>query len=126
MVPLKYLSSFRKTLELPLINCEINLDLKWSKSCVIVANNDDQTATFSITNTRFYVLVVTLSTQDNAKLLKQLKSDFKRMTNCNKYQSKVSTERPTQYWPYLIDPSFQGVNKLFVLSLEDEEERKTL
>ena len=97
MVPLKYLSSFRKTLELPLINCEINLDLKWSKSCVIVANNDDQTATFSITNTRFYVLVVTLSTQDNAKLLKQLKFDFKRMTNCNKYQSKVSTERPTQY-----------------------------
>ena len=95
MVPLKYLSSFRKTLELSLINYEINLDLKWSKNCVIVANNDDQTATFSITNTRFYVLVVTLSTQDNAKLLKQLKSDFKRTTNWNKYQSKISTERPT-------------------------------
>ena len=60
-----------------------------------MANNDDQTATFSITNTRFYVLVVTLSTQDNAKLLKQLKSDFKRTTNCKKYQSKISTERPT-------------------------------
>ena len=95
MVPLKYLSSFRKTLELSLINYEINLDLKWSKNCVIVANNDDQTVTFSITNTRFYVLVVTLSTRDNAKLLKQLKSDFKRTTNCNKYQSKISTERPT-------------------------------
>ena len=69
-----------------LINCEINLDLNWSKKCVIVATAVlNQAATFSKTDTKFYVLVVTLSTQENAKLLKQLKSGI----NINqKYQQK--------------------------------------
>ena len=48
MVPLKYLSNFWRTLEMPLINCEINLDLNWSENCVIVTNNADQDTTFSI------------------------------------------------------------------------------
>ena len=73
MVPLKYLSNFWKTLEMVLINCEKNLDLNWSKNCVIVTNNADQTTTFSIANTKLYVPVVTLSIQDNLKLLEQLK-----------------------------------------------------
>ena len=74
MVPLKYLSNFWRTLEMPLINCEINLDLNWSKKCVLVATaTADQDATFSITDTDFYVPVVTLSTHDNAKLLRLIK-----------------------------------------------------
>ena len=73
MVPLKYLSNFWKTLEMVLINCEKNLDLNWSKNCAIVTNNADQTTAFSITNTKLYVPVVTLSIQDNLKLLEQLK-----------------------------------------------------
>ena len=76
--------------------------------------------TFSITDTKLYVLVVTLSTQDNAKLFEQLKSGFKRTINWNKYQPKKSIERQNQYLDYLIDPSFQAINKLFGLSFEDE------
>ena len=77
---------------------------------------------FAITDTKLYVPVVTLSTQDNAKLLEQLKSGFKRTINWNKHQLKVSPERPNQYLDFLIDPSFQGVNRLFVLSFENEED----
>ena len=124
MLPLKYLSNFWRTLEIPLINCEINLDLNRSKNWVIV-NTDvaDQGATFSINDTGLYILVVTLSTQDNAKLLEQLKSGFKRAINWNKYQSQISTEKPNQCLDYLIHPAFQGVNRLFVLSFEDEAQR---
>ena len=69
IAPLKYLSNFWRTLKMSLINCEINLDLNWSKNCVIVANNANQATTFSINDTKLYVPVVTLSTQDNAELL---------------------------------------------------------
>ena len=75
MVPIKYLSNFWRTLEMPLINCQINLILTWNANCVIVSTNvENQNATFAITDTKLYVPVVTLSTQDNAKLLQQLKS----------------------------------------------------
>ena len=78
MVPLKYLSNFWRTLEIPLINCEVNIIFTWSSTCVIVStNNANQNATFTITNARFYVPIVTLSTQENAKLLQQLKPGFK-------------------------------------------------
>ena len=120
MVPLKYLSNFWRTLKIPLINWEFNVELNWSKKCVIVA-----TAVVAAV-AKLYVPVVNSSTQDNAKLLKQLKSGFKRTINWNKYQSKILTERSNQYQinqDYLIDPSFQGVNKLFVLSVEDEAKR---
>ena len=124
MVPLKYLSNFWRTPEMPLINCEITLDLNWSEKCIIVATNiANQGATFSITDTKLYVPVVTLATQDNAKLPEQLKSGFKRTINWNKYQAKVSTERVNQYLDYLIDPSFQGVRRLFVLPFENEAQR---
>ena len=77
MVPLKYLSSFWRTLEMPLINCEVELILTWSRGCVMIYTNvDDQAPTFTITETNIYVPVVTLSTQDNTKLLQQLKSVF--------------------------------------------------
>ena len=80
MVPLKYLGNFWRTLEMPLINCEINLLLTWSASYVIVSIDvGNQNAAFAITDTKLYVPVVTLSQQDNAKLLEQLQSGFKRV-----------------------------------------------
>ena len=70
MVPLKYLSNFWRTLEMPLINCEITLLLTWSASCIIVSTDvANQNATFAITDTKLYVPIVTLSQQDNEKLL---------------------------------------------------------
>ena len=107
-----------------LITCKIILDLRWSKKCVIVANDiANQEATFSITDTKLYIPVVTLSTQDNEILFEQLKSGFKRTINWNKYQSKISTQISNQYLDYLIDPSFQGINILFVLSFENDAHR---
>ena len=89
IIPLKFSSNFWRTLEMPLINCKVNLIFNWSASCVIVYTNVvNQNATFTITETKLYVPVVTLSTQDNAKLLTQLKSGFKRTINWNKYLSK--------------------------------------
>ena len=97
-----------------LINCKITLDVNLSEKCVTVATNvANQGAIFSITDTKLYVPVVTLSTQDNAKLLEQLKSGFKKTINWNKYQPKVSTVRPNQYLYFLIHPSFKGVNRPF-------------
>ena len=68
-----------------------------------------------MTNTKIYVPAVTLSTHDNTKLLQQLKSGFKHTINWNKYQSKVTQDNQNQYLDCLIDPSFQGVNRLFFI-----------
>ena len=68
-------------------------------------------------------MVVTISTNDNTKLFQELKSAFKGIISWNKYQSKVTTERQRQYLDYLIDPSFQGVNRIFVLSFENKTDR---
>ena len=76
-----------------------------------------------MTETKLYVPVVTLSTQDSAKLLQQLKSGFKRTINWNKYQSNGKVFAKNSYLNYLINPGFQGVNRLFVLSFEDEDDR---
>ena len=122
MVPLKYLINFRRTLEIPLINCEISLILTWSADCVIVSTNvGNQNATFSITGKKLYVPVVTFSTQDNAKLLQQLKSGFKRVINWNKYLSKPELLAQNANLNHLVEPSFQGVNRLFVLAFENGE-----
>ena len=77
-----------------------------------------------MTDKNLYVPFVTLSTQDNSTLLQQLKSGFKRKINWNKYQSKVSKETPNQYLDFLIDPSFRAVNRLFVWSFENGNDRK--
>ena len=89
----------------------------------MVTDISNQDAIFSITDTKLYVPFVTLSAEDNTKLLEQLKSEFKNKINWNTCQSKISTERPDQYLHYLIDPSFQEVNRLFVLLFEDEAQR---
>ena len=89
IVSLKYLSNIWRTLEMPLINCEVNLILTWPSTCVLVStNNAKQVATFAITDTKLYVPVVTLSSPENTKFLQQLKSGFKRVINSNKYLSK--------------------------------------
>ena len=89
MVPLKYLSNFWRTHEMPLINCEVELILTQSAGCVIIYTDvADQVPTFTIKETNLNVPVVTLSTQDNAKLLTQLKSSFKKTISWNKYLSK--------------------------------------
>ena len=106
---------------MPLINCEVNLILTWSKDCVISSATGE--TKFKITETKLYVPVVTLSTQDNAKLLQQLKSGFKRTINWNKYQSSIKTYAQNRYLNHLVNPSFQGVNRLFVLSFENENDR---
>ena len=124
MVPLKYLRNFWRTLEMPLINCEIELILDWSANCVIIStNNANQVPTFTITETNLYVPVVTLSTQDNAKLLPQLKSGFKRTISWNKYLAKPELLAQNANLNHLIEPSFQGINRLFVLAFENDAQR---
>ena len=118
MVPLKYLSNFWRTLDMPLINCEVSLILTWSSTCVIT--NSNGAGRFAITDTKLYVPLVTLSTQENTKLLQQLKSGFKRVTNWNKYLSKPELLAQNPNLNYLVEPSFQGVNRLFVLAFEND------
>ena len=124
MVPLTYLSNFWRTLEMPLINCEVNLILTWSSTCVITSSNG--IGTYAITDTKLYVPVVTLSTQENTKLLQQLKSGFKRVINWNKYLSKPELLAQNPNLNHLVEPSFQGVNRLFVLAFENDEDRTDL
>ena len=124
MVPLKYLSNFWRTLEMPLINCEVNLILTWSSTRVLIATGIvNQNATFAITDTKLYVPVVTLSTQENTKFLQQIKSGFKRVYNWNKYFSKPELLAQDPNLNNLIEPSFQGVNRLFVLAFENDDDR---
>ena len=106
---------------MPLINCEVNLILTCSSTCVIA--NSTSAGRFAITGTKLYVPVVTLSTQDSGKLLQQLKSGFKRPINWNKYESDPKTYTQNQYLNHLVDPSSQGVNRLFVFSFENENDR---
>ena len=124
MVPLKYLSNFWRTLEMPLIDCEVNVILTWSSTCVIasviLAN---QAAIFAITDTKLYVPVVTLSTQENTKFFQQLKSGFKRVINWNKYLSKPELLAQNPNLNHLVEPTFQGENRLFVLAFENDDDR---
>ena len=121
IVLLKYLSNFWRTLEMPLINCEVTLELTWSSDCVIT--NSLGEGKFHITETKLYVPLVPLSTQNNAKLLQQLKSGFKRTINWNEYESRIKTFAKNRYLNYLINPRFQGINRLFVLSFEIKDDR---
>ena len=105
---------------MPLINCEVNLILTWSPNYIISSVTGE--TKFKSTETKLYVPVVTLSTQDNAKLLQQLKSGFKRTINWNKYQSDPKTYAQNRYLNHLVKPSFQGVNRLIVLSFENEND----
>ena len=123
VVPLKYVSSFFRSLEMPLVNCKIDLELTWHKDCMISSVNAaaGQVVSFMITNTKLYVPVVTLSTEDN-NLTKQLNEGFKRTIYWHQYVSKPFTEQAankTGITRFALDPAFQGVNRLFVLAFED-------
>ena len=109
---------------MPLINCEIELILDWSTNGGIInTNNANQIPTFTITETDLYVPVVTLSTQDNSKLLPQLKNGFKRTITWNKYLIKPEFLAKNANLNHLIEPSFQGINRLFILAFENDNQR---
>ena len=94
--------------------CKLRYNLHWCS---------DQVPTFEITETNLHVPVVTLSTQDNAKLLPQLKSDLKRTISWNKYLPKPELLPQNPNLNHLVEPSFQGVNRLFVLAFEEDTQR---
>ena len=110
-VPLKYLCNFWRSLEMSLINCKVELSLKWYERCLLTVAN---TATFKITDAKLYVPIVTLKTEDNTKLSKLLSEGFKRPIYWNKYKI-IFKNYNDEYIRERLDASFQGVNKLFVL-----------
>ena len=132
VVPLKHLSNFWRSLNIPLINCEVELILTWFKNCVLIDKStreadydadpnvyqidNPENAIFEIKDTKLYVPVVTLSKENEIKLLEQLKSGFKRTIKWNKYRSQMSIQPKNNNLNCLIDPTFMNVNRLFVLS----------
>ena len=128
---------------MPLINCEVSLTLTWSQNCVLTdittqavgnvnahppvearGRTDAPTnATFKITETKLYVPVVTLSTEDDNNFLEQSKSGFKRTIKWKKCRSEMTNQTKSNNLNYLIDPTFSKVNRLFVLSFKIEEGR---
>ena len=109
-VPLKYLSNFWRCLEMPVINCKIYFELDWTRNCVMSAIAD---TAFKITNIKFCVPIVTLSSKDNIKLVKLLEEGFKRPVYWNEYQTKIESINFTRF---PLHASFQRVRRLFVLA----------
>ena len=138
-VPLKDLSNFQRTLVMPLINCEVSLTLTWSKNCVITdeikqdANlntsppvleiRSPEGTIFEKEETKLYVPELTLSTQDDNKLPNQLETGFKRTIKWNNYMSELTNQDKNDNLNYLTDRTFSKVNRLFVLSFENENDR---
>ena len=117
VVPLKYLSNFFRSLEMPLINCKIKLNLTWKKECVLSTDAGD--AVFIINGTKMYVPVVTLSKEDNKDFIEQQNKGFQRSIYWNEYKTKevVTEDANANNFKYIaLDPSFQGVNRLFVMA----------
>ena len=109
---------------MPLINCEVEVILTWSAGCIIIYTDvANQNPTFTITKTNLYVPVVSLSAQDNAKLLPQLKSVLKRTMGWKKYLAKPGLLAQNANLNRIIELSFQGVNRLFVLAFENDAQR---
>ena len=127
VVPLKYLSNFFRSLEMPLINYKIHLELNWNNNCVMYGadtnaggdNVNNREATFQITNTKLFVAVVTLSTKDNVILTKQLHEGFERSVYWNDNKSKIETKEAdaNNLKRFPLDAFFQDVNRLFVLAI---------
>ena len=129
-IPLKYLGNFWRSLNITLINCEVPLELKWDKNCVITSleqrviegadpparDNEPAGVTLEITKYILYVPVVTLSKDDEIKLLTNLKSGFKREIIWNKYRSQMTSEAVNNNLNILVDPTFTNVNRLLVLA----------
>ena len=126
VVPLKYLSNFFRSLEMPLINCKTHLELNWTKDCVLssAAGADNNATSFKITSSKFCVPIVTLSTKDNVNLTKELNEGFKRSVYWNEYKSKIETKAAddTNVTRFPLDASFQGVNRLFALAFNNVDD----
>ena len=116
VVPLKYLSNFFRSVEMPLINCKIKLNLTWKKERVL--STDDGNAVFIINDTKMYVPVVTLSKEDNKDFIEQQNKCFQQSIYWNEYKTKeINENADANVLKYInLDPSFQGVNRLFVMA----------
>ena len=119
---------------MPLISCGVSLELKWNKNCAITSleqrqtrprNNAPTGATLVINDCKLDIPVVTLSKDDEIKLLTNLKSGFKREIIWNKYRSQMTTEVITNNLNILIDPTFTNVNRLFVLAYQTADDRQS-
>ena len=128
-IPLKYLGNIWRALNMPLISCEVSLELKWNKNCLMTsqqtginldrANTAAPTgATLAINDCKLYIPVVTLSKDDEIKLLTHLKSGFTREIEWNKYRSQMTTEAINNNLSILIDSTFTNVNRLFDLAYQ--------
>ena len=138
-IPLKYLGNFWRVLNMPLISCEVSLELKWNKNWVTTSLKERQVdagppvvrdgvptgASLAINDCKLYIPVVTLSKDDEIKLLTNLKSGFTREIEWNKYRSQMSTEAINTNLNILIDPTFTNVNRLFVLAYETADDRQS-
>ena len=135
-IPLIYLGNFWRVLNIPLIRCEVSLELKWNKNCIITSiqreiNLDEGDteastgATLAIKDFKLYIPVVTLSKDDEIKLLTDLKSGFTREIIWNKYRSQMTTEAINNNLNILIDPTFTNVNRLFVLAYQNADDRES-
>ena len=115
-VPLKYFSNFFRSLEMPLINCKIKLNLTWKNECVLSTDNGN--AVFIINDTKMYVPVVTLSKEDNKDFIEQQNKGFQRSIYWNEYKTKeINENADANVFKYInLDLSFQGVNRLFVMA----------
>ena len=126
-VPLKYLSNFWRSLEMSLINCKVELSLKWIENCVLTTAANANKAIFEITDAKLYVPIVTLSIEDNTKLWKLLGEGFKRSIYWNKYKVidnravEIADNNEEKYIRELLDSSYQGVKRLFVLAYYNTE-----
>ena len=131
-IPLKYLGNFWRALNIPLISCEVSLELKWDKNCVVTSleqrdigggdrDNAPTGATLAINDCKLYVPAVTLSKDDEINLLTNLKLGFKREIIWNKYRSQMTTEAINNNLNILIDPTFTNVNRLFVLAYQNAD-----
>ena len=134
-IPLKYLGNFWRAINIPLISCEVSLELKLDKNCVITSleqrdigggnrENAPTGATLAINDCKLYVPAVTLSKDDDFKLLTNLKSGFKREIIWNKYRSQMTTEAFNNNLNILIDHTFTNVNRLFVLAYRTADDRQ--
>ena len=135
-MPLKYLGNFWRVLNIPLISCEISLELKWDKNCAITSleqrdigggnrDNEPTGASLEITKCELYVPVVTLSKDDEIKLLTSLKSGFKREIIWNKYRSQMTTEAINNNLDVLVDPTFTNGNRLLVLAYQTADDKQS-
>ena len=131
VAPSKYLSNIWRSLNMGLINCEVELILTWFKNCVLISKstrddnyngpidrkiNTPENAIFQITNKMFQLLLY--QKKMTQKRLEQIKSGFKKTIKWNKYRSQMTFQPQNNNSNYLIDPTFTNVNILFVLSFQ--------